>query len=279
MKFRILLSAFLLAGLRANAGSPPTSPEWLAGVSANGMLVMFPSDDPLDVTKVKIKGLQKKEKILAIDIRPANGLLYALGSTSRLYTINWETGLATQVGAGPFPTLLNGTQFGFDVNPVVDRIRVVSNTGQNLRLNPDDGSVTSVDASIAYAGGDPNFGDTPTIAGSAYTNNDNDPLTLNTTLYDIDIAQDVLVRQDPPNAGTLNTVGALGVEATEVTGFDIAGSNGTAYAGIVVKEGKKKKYRTTLFTIDLTTGAATSLGKIGGPWPLTSLTALGPVVD
>jgi hypothetical protein len=275
MKFRLLLSALLLAtGLRAQAGLP-VAPEWLAGVSENGILVMFPSDDPFDVTKVKIKGLQKKEKILAIDRRPNGGLLYGLGSTSRLYTINWSTGQATQVGTGPLTTLLNGTSFAFDFNPVVDRIRVVSNTGQNLRLNPDDGSVTSVDASTAYAGGDPNFAAVPAIAAAAYTNNTAGALI--TTLYNIDTGLNILTIQNPPNNGTLNTVGALGVDAEGVAGFDIAGSNGVAYASIVVKQGKKKKYRATLYTIDLGTGAATSLGNIGGPWPLTSLTALGPV--
>jgi hypothetical protein len=275
MKFRILLAVLCLAGLRADAGIPVPGPEWLAGVSQNGLLVMFPSDDPFDVTKVKIKGLQKKEKILAVDVRPLNGQLYGLGSTSRLYTINWETGQATQVGTLPFDTLLNGTSFGFDFNPTVDRIRVVSNSGQNLRLNPDTGAIAAVDSSTAYAGGDPNFAAVPAIAGSAYTNNVAGALT--TTLYDIDTGLDVLVVQNPPNAGTLNTVGALGVNAQDVAGFDITGSGGVAYAAIVVKEGSKKKYRATLFTINLTTGAATSLGNIGGPWPLTSLTALGPV--
>lgn len=276
MKFRLLLPLlFLLGGLRAHAGILPVTPEWLAGVSENGLLVMFPSDDPFDVTKVKIKGLQKKEKILAIDRRPNGGQLYGLGSTSRIYTINWETGQATQVGTGQLTTLLNGTHFGFDFNPVVDRIRVVSNTGQNLRLNPDDGSVTSVDGSTAYAGGDPNFAAVPDVVASAYTNNTAG--TLTTTLYNIDADLNILTTQNPPNAGTLNTVGALGIDAQEVAGFDITGSNGIAYAAIVVKEGKKKKYRATLHTINLTTGAATSLGNIGGPWPLTSLTALGPV--
>jgi hypothetical protein len=100
-----------------------------------------------------------------------------------------------------------------------------------------------------------------------------------TTLFDIDPANDVLVRQDPPNNGTLNTVGTLGVDATTVAGFDIAGSNGIAYASLVVKDGNKKNLRATLFTINLTTGAATAVGKIGGPWPLTSLTALGQLAE
>lgn len=277
MKFRLLLpTMLLLAGLRAQAGLAP-APEWLAGVSASGRLVIFPSDDPFDVTKVKIKGLQKKEKILAIDRRPNGGELYGLGSTSRIYTINWETGQATQVGTGQLTTLLNGTHFGFDFNPVVDRIRVVSNTGQNLRLNPIDGSVTSVDASTAYAGGDPNFAAVPDVVASAYTNNIAGALT--TTLYNLDANLNILSTQNPPNNGTLNTVGPLGVDAQEVAGFDIASSDGTAFAAFVVKQGKRKKFRATLYTINLATGAATSLGNIGGPWPLTSLTALGPVAN
>ncbi|MCW1925510.1 DUF4394 domain-containing protein [Luteolibacter arcticus] len=276
MKFRILLTALCLLGVRAHAGLSP-APEWLAGVSANGMLVMFPSDDPFDFTKVKIKGLQKKEKILGLDVRPLNGQLYALGSSSRIYTINWETGIATVVGTAPFSTLLNGTSFGFDFNPTVDRIRVVSNTGQNLRLNPDTGEIAAVDASLAYAGGDPNFAAVPNVVASAYNNNDNDPLT-GTTLFNIDAGRDILTNQNPPNNGTLNTIGSLGVDAQQVAGFDVSGSTGTAYAAIVVKQGKKKNLRATLYTVDLTTGAATSLDKIGGPWPLTSLTVVAPVV-
>jgi hypothetical protein len=115
------------------------------------------------------------------------------------------------------------------------------------------------------------------VAACAYTNSDNDPLT-GTELFDIDAARDVLVLQNPPNAGTLNTVGPLGVNAAEIAGFDIAASTGTAYAGMVLMQGKRRSARAALFTIDLTTGAATNLGKIGGPFPLTSLTALGPVV-
>ncbi|MCW1885390.1 DUF4394 domain-containing protein [Luteolibacter flavescens] len=277
MKYRTLLTALLLAtGMRAHAGiTPAPTAEWLAGVSGTNVLVMFPSDDPFDVTKVKIKGLQKREKILAIDIRPFNGQLYALGSTSRLYTINWETGAATQVGTGPFTTLLNGRFFAFDFNPTVDRIRVMSDTGQNLRLHPDTAAVAGIDASLAYVADDPNFAAVPNVTACAYTNNDNDPET-GTTLYSIDTNLDILVRQDNPNAGGLATQGPLGVDATEVSSFDIAGSNGVAYAAMVVKERGRKKFRATLYSIDLVTGAATSHGNIGGPWPLRSLTALGP---
>ena len=38
---------------------------------------------------------------------------------------------------------LNGTGFGFAFDPVADRIRVVSDSEQNLRINPDTGTVAA----------------------------------------------------------------------------------------------------------------------------------------
>ena len=276
MKHQLHRMAFAIALLAA--ASPASSAELLAGVSNNGLLVTFASDDPATVSKVKIKGLQKKEKILGLDVRPATGQLYALGSSSRLYVIDRETGMATAVSAAPLNPPVTGDAVAFDFNPTVDRIRIMTDAGQNLRAHPDTGAVVAVDASLAYAGGDPGFAAVPDVTACAYTNSDNDPLT-GTTLYDLDSTRGVLIRQDPPNNGTLNTVGPLGVDFTGVAGFDIAGSNGIAYASLVVKDGKKKNLRATLFTIDLATGAATDLGKIGGPWPLTSLTALGRLAE
>jgi hypothetical protein len=276
MKPPSLLPALAATTLLAGSLAPAAAAEWLAGIAANGRLVLFPSDDPSDVTVVKVRGLDKNERLLGIDVRPFNGQLYALGSSSRLYTIDWQSGQATAIGTEPFTTPLSGEKFAFDFNPTVDRIRIMSDSGQNLRAHPDTGAIAAVDASLAYAAGDSGFAAVPDVTACAYTNNDNDPLT-GTTLYDIDTARGVLVLQNPPNAGTLNTVGPLGVEIADIAGFDIAGSDGTAYASLVMMNGKKKQLRASLFTIDLATGAATPLGKIAGPWPLTSLTALGPV--
>ena len=270
--FKALAGSAFLVSLFTPALAGGVASEQLAGISANGKLVVFRSDDPEAATSVKIRGLQKKEKLLGIDVRPLNGQLYGLGSTSRIYTINLATGQATAV-AGPIDPLIAGESFSFDFNPVVDRIRIMSDGGQNLRVNPDTGAVVAIDAGLAYAGGDPNFATIPGIVACAYNNNDNIPET-STTLFDIDATRDILVRQDPPNAGTLNTVGALGVDITDVAGFDISGASGIAYAGLVVKDGNKKRLRATLFTVNLATGATTSLGRIGGPWPLTSLTVL-----
>ena len=212
------------------AGAPMASAELVTGLTVTNTLVTFDGATPGAVSApVAITGLGAGEFLVAIDRRPATGQLYGLGSASRLYVINTVTGAATQVGSSGAFTL-SGTAFGFDFNPTVDRIRVTTTTTQNLRLNPNDGMLAATDSALAYATGDANFGATPRIVGSAYTNNFSGATT--TTLYDIDSNLDILATQNPPNNGTLNTVGALGFNTSDLVGFDISGLTGTAFASL-----------------------------------------------
>ncbi|HVF57802.1 MAG TPA: DUF4394 domain-containing protein [Pyrinomonadaceae bacterium] len=253
----------------------PVTPNIFA-VTFSNRLLSFNSTAPGSIlSSTTITGLQADEKILGIDFRPATGQLYALGSTSRLYTINTTTGAAAQVGSGTFTTALNGNFFGFDFNPSVDRIRVVSDADQNMRLHPDTGAVASVDGPLAYAAGDANAVQNPSVAGSAYSNNTAG--ASSTILYGIDYDRDSLVIQSPPNNGTLITVGALGVNATPSVGFDIAPGGGLAYAALtpLCFEG----CTSALYTVNLTTGAATAIGDIGSVTlsdPVTGI-AVAPV--
>ena len=108
----------------------------------SNMLVQYAAIQTLNEEKtVAITGLQSGEKILAIDFRPASGQLYGVSNQSRMYIINQNTGVAVAVSATPFTPAISGTQVGFDFNPTVDRIRLVTNTGQNLRLHPETGAV------------------------------------------------------------------------------------------------------------------------------------------
>jgi len=213
------------------------------GVSANNELLIFNPGvaSPTPVAKA-ITGLQAGESILGIDFRPVNGQLYGLGSSSRLYTINAASGAATAVGTAAFATALSGTSFGFDFNPTVDRIRVVSNTGQNLRLNPNDGTVAGVDGPLTTA--------SQFVNGAAYTNNFAGATT--TVLFDINSQTGKLYRQDPPNDGTLTEVGSLGVTIDAANGFDISAKSNTGYAVLTVGT------TTRLYAINLTTGFATA---------------------
>ena len=215
----------------------PTNPVGYSIDNANSLMIFDLTAAAFGVSKA-ITGLQAGETVLGIDMRPANGQLYALGSSSRLYTINMSSGAAAAVGTAPFTTLLSGTSFGFDFNPTVDRIRVVSNTGQNLRLNPNTGLIAAIDGSL-------NPG-TPNVASAAYTNNFAGATT--TTLYVIDATTDKLYTQNPPNNGALVEVGSLGINIGADNGFDIGGRSGKAYGLFSIGS------LTKLYTLDLTTG-------------------------
>lgn len=219
----------------------PTEPVAYAIDNSNNIQIFNPYN-PMPVSK-PVSGLQSGESILGIDFRPINGQLYALGSSSRIYTINLGTGAAAAVGASPFGTLLSGTDFGFDFNPSVDKIRVVSNTGQNLRLDPVTGGITAVDSTINPAGA--------MISAAAYTNNFAG--TTITTLFVIDHNTDKLYQQNPPNNGTLVETGSLGINITNANGFDIGSMSQKAY--LMASVGSSTK----IYTINTTTGAATSV--------------------
>lgn len=221
----------------------PTNPVAYAIRESDNQLLIFNPEAPATVVPKAITGLQMGEKILGIDFRPANGQLYALGSSSRLYTINVSNGAAMAVGSAVFATPLMGTHFGFDFNPTVDRIRVVSDAGQNLRLHPDLGTVVFTDDML-------NPG-TPMVTAAAYTNNFAGATT--TTLFDIDTNTDKLLIQAPPNDGVLTEVGSLGINATAANGFDIGGTSGIAYAILTTENG------TRIYSINTSTGVAKSM--------------------
>lgn len=243
----------------ANDGASNVVSAFYAVDGANRLVRFAPTSLGTIVT-LSITGLQAAETIHAVDFRRTDGKLYGLGSTSRLYTIDTTTGAATVVAATPFTPALSGTTFAFDWNPVVDRFRVVSDTDQNLRLDPATGALVAVDTSTTYAIGDVNAAANPAVSGCAYLMANAEAGT--TVLYDVDTTLDVLTVQNPPNNGSLNTVGPLGIDATSSFGFDIVVEGGVDKAYIVTNPGGSAA--STLYTVNLATGAATAVGQVGG---------------
>ncbi|GHB77508.1 DUF4394 domain-containing protein [Persicitalea jodogahamensis] len=194
-----------------------------------------------------ISGLQPGETILGIDFRPATGQLYSVGSSSRLYHINLQSGAATALGTGPFTPAIEGTMFGFDFNPTVDRIRLVSNTTQDLRLHPETGAVVSIDGNL---NGYPN----PMVAAVAYSNSFAG--TTTTRLYDIDATTDRLYLQDPPNDGGLKDIGPLGIDISAVGGFDLSADDNYGIASVMFNGKWELSY------VDLATGKLQKLGDL-----------------
>jgi len=241
----------------------PPPPAMTAGdvfaLTASNRLISFNRNAPGTVrTTVAVTGLQSGENLIGIDFRPTNGLLYAVGSSGRIYTLDTASGAATLKATlaadaadttTPF-TALAGTEFGLDFNPVADRLRIVSNTGQSLRINVDNGATTT-DGSIN--GGAANA----SITASAYTNAFAG--TASTTLYALDTANDTLYVQNPPNEGTLSLPVALGVDAGAANGMDIDARTNMAYAVLTVGGARN------LYTINLaaTTNPATAVGAVG----------------
>lgn len=245
-------------------------------VDGNNSLITFGAIRPdVVMRRVTVAGLQVGETLQGIDFGPVDGRLYALGSTSRLYTLDTLTGTATIVGTTAFTPLLNGSNFGFDFNPVPNRIRVHGNSNQNLRLVPrlggaTDGTVAAVDGALSYAGGDGGMSQTPSIGGTAYTNSVSG--ATSTVLFAIDFARDVLVTLAAPNDGIMTTVGSLGVNTTGDVGFDIAGNNGAAYVTLTVGGGFTGS---SLYSINLSNGSLFLVGGVANAAPLRSI-AIAP---
>ncbi|APA68714.1 DUF4394 domain-containing protein [Janthinobacterium sp. 1_2014MBL_MicDiv] len=265
----LLVSAVAMSLSACGGGSShddsvtPPPPAVVAGdvfvLTASNKLLSFDRATPATIrTTATVTGLQAGENLLGIDFRPADGQLYGLGSTGRLYTLNGATGVATLKATlaadaadatAPF-TALAGTQFGVDFNPLADRLRIVSDTGQSLRINADTGATTT-DGNIN--GGAANTA----ITAAAYTNSFAG--TASTTLFVIDAANATLYTQNPPNNGTLAGAVPLGVAATSVAGFDIDARSNTGYAVMTVAGARN------LYTLNLaaTAAPATLVAAIG----------------
>ena len=275
---------------------------WAVSIYAltpDNKLLLLDGDVPANISSVQpITGLDVTDELVGIDVRPATGQLYALSRDGSLYTIDPATAIATKVAdltadpldvSAPFFTALTSTSttdFGLDFNPVVDRLRVVSDADQNLRINPTNGFV-SEDTSLAYAGApDRNAGANPDVGDVAYTNNFNG--ATGTSLFAIDdTTLDLVTIGDAnaippisPNSGTLfsptNPAPHFGDVLATHEGFDVA-PDGTAY--IVGKHLFATGTEFVLVAGNLATGDADSHGPIGdGTIPIRDI-AVAPTIS
>ncbi len=224
------------------------------GLTTNNEIVKYNAKSPEQVLRtVVVTGLESGDELMAIDFRPSTGQLYGMSRKSRLYIINTETGATGGViGDDAFSPEVYGTFVGFDFDPVTDRIRLVTDLGQNLLINPTTGATAVVDGSLKPG--------TPFVVGSAYSNNKAG--ARSTTLYGIDLFSQKLVKQG--SNGSLVPVGSLRVNASGEVGFDIAPDQNVVLASMSVA-GSNKAYVNNLYYIDLGTGEANNLGKLAKP--------------
>jgi hypothetical protein len=257
-KWQLLGAVLAVSAPVAQAGA-----EQLAGLTFDQRIVTFDSASPTTImTSAAISGLMAGDTLSGLDLRSSNGLLYGIAASSgRIYTLT-TSGIAALISTSS--TLPSGTSYGVDFNPVPDRLRVTSNTDQNLRINVDTGAAT-VDTPINSTAGSLD------IVGAAYTNSvPFGPAPTATMLFGIDSVTDSLMLSSNPNGGVYGLVGALGVNFTNANliGFDISGRTGMAYLNI----------DSALYSVNLGTGRASFINTIGSG-PLIGLTATGVVPE
>ncbi|MEU6619057.1 DUF4394 domain-containing protein [Streptomyces parvus] len=238
------------------------------GLTADQRLVEFTVDRPARTTDIgRVSGLRGDTKVVGIDFRVQNEKLYGVGDRGGVYTLNTANARATKVSQ--LTVALAGRQFGVDFNPAANRLRVISNTGQNLRHNIDDSATplgTTTDGTLTNPTTPPT---TATgVTGAAYTNNDLNAATA-TTLFDIDTMSDRVSLQSSANAGTLAPTGNLGVNAGPDAGFDIYFSpkRGTNRGFATLNTGGTAR----LYEVDVLTGAARDLGAFSQRRQVTDL--------
>lgn len=238
-------------------------------------LVSFTADSPGKLlSRQAVKGLAAGEVLVGMDFRVAKGQLYALSNVGRLYTVDTSTAQLTAVNQRPIWDAPKSGRFGFDFNPTVDRIRVVHESGLNLRIHPDTGAQIDgdaiaeglqPDAALAYVDADVAMGQVPKVAAAGYTyNQQNSKITTN---FAVDLAKGTLVTQGSreglqpsvsPNSGKLWTVGSLGVGQLVQASFDISDVKNEAFVALATQQ----DMRTRLFKIDLNSGRAAEIGQV-----------------
>src|SRR5436190_13157626 len=244
------LKTFAVAGaLIASAFANTASAGSIIGPVDGKSIVMVDPATKKVTGKADIKGAAS---VVGIDVRPADGMLYAVAADGGIYTVDPKSGAAT-MKSKLSETLKAGITVTVDFNPVADRLRIITSEGVNLRVNVDDGKAT-VDGPLKFKDGDTMAGKTPKVVAGAYTNSSN-PKPGATALYDIDEAGHLL-SQAPPNDGVLNTIGMLGVKLDGPVAFNIV-NKGEENAAWLVTGG-------TLYSVDLKTGKATAAGKLEG---------------
>ncbi|MDQ0776098.1 hypothetical protein QF026_004564 [Streptomyces aurantiacus] len=256
-----------------SSSAAPAAPASLRayGITGDGnLMATFTTDKPgtLDWVQV-VSGLSGDTKLLGIDFRPQNGLMYGLGDKGGIYTIKTPPAVANVVvtKVSQLQTSLYGTVFDIDFNPAADRLRVISNYGQNLRHNLNDNttiadSMLNIPPSTTAAQG---------VTAAGYTNNDLTGST-GTTLFNVDTFNDQVTIQSPPNAGNLVPTGLLGFDAGTDAGLDIYSTltNGKttsndAFASLTPYNASTP----SLYSVNVLTGEPTPIGQF--PLNITDL--------
>ncbi len=244
------IAAFALAGAFALGAGQAYALDMVALTDRNE-LVLFDSASPAATSMVAVQGTAAR--LLGIDLRPADLKLYGLDAAGGIYRIDARTGMTEKVSTLTVALEIADSAV-VDFNPQANRLRVIGPSGQSLRVNVDTGE-TAIDGRIAYAAGDTNAGKLPLVTAAAYLNSVAG--TPQTQLFDFDSGHGFYTIQDPPNAGTLNSIAPLGLPAeSRIDAADIhTDKSMTVYTSFAVVANR-------LYSFAVASGRMTEIGVI-----------------
>ncbi|MFN3868944.1 MAG: DUF4394 domain-containing protein [Hyphomicrobiaceae bacterium] len=247
------LAALAAASSAAAAGTA-------VGLVGDNTLVMIDAAKGTVGKSMTVKGV---DRLLGIDMRPADKKLYGVAADGTLVTIDTATGDTAKVSKLD-KMLPEGVSAIVDFNPVPDKLRLMGSDGTNLRVDPDSGKVTT-DGSLAFEATDPNAGKSPNVTAAAYTNAHGKP--EKSQMFDIDATLGALVQQTKPNDGTLKVIGMLGTNGAKQYAFDVATTaDGKNTAWLIADN--------VLHTVALDTGKATKIAELNTDGMIRDFTVL-----
>jgi len=232
----------------------------LVGLTSANELAMIDTSNIAGATTTAITGLAAGDRLVGIDLRPKDSKIYGISLSNNIYTIDASSGAASLVAALSAPVINPTLGYGIDFNPMADfgvaaSLRLVSSAGNNYAVNASTGVVGNTASNIGNG-----------FSGVAYSNTSQNPSAAPaaTSLYYINSVTDSLsVAGTGFNAPALSFVGNLGIDVLKASGFEVV-FDGTTNMGIAALNVDNGSLATGLYSINLSTGAATSLGTYNG---------------
>ncbi|MBC7726938.1 MAG: DUF4394 domain-containing protein [Microbacteriaceae bacterium] len=229
----------------------------LVGLNSQNQIATINTANISAATNVSITGLAAGDRFVGIDLRPGNNTIYGISLSNKIYTVNETTGAATFVTNLGTAVVSSSLGYGIDFNPLADfnnvaSLRLISSAGDNYGINVTTGAVatqTSIGTGFTGAGYS-NSTPLPTVAPAA------------PTLYYLNSTTDSLMKATSSfNNPSIVSVGMLGFDVLKANGFEVL-PNDTAYAALNLDDGSSLV--TGIYSISLTTGAATLVGTYNG---------------
>lgn len=244
------LNAMLLGSALAAVASAADAAT-LIGLTADNQLLRIDTETRRAAAPVRVSGAAGK--LVGIDVRPADGMLYGLTDSGQIVTIDAASGTAKRVSQLN-ERFESGGRTVVDFNPVADRLRVMGMNGASLRVNVQTGEAVK-DGQLKYAAGSPWAETMPRVTAGAYTNSVAG--TQQTALFTIDTLSRTLNLQAPPNDGVQQPRGEVAPSLPAGLAFDILADGQGGNRGFLLAEGK-------LHDVDLQSGRAAALGAVSG---------------